>query len=94
MSATLASNGSPTARRATMSKSQSQENNRMEDEKGPAHKVCFITGASVLLSLILSVETVCYRVARLSVTRSILKIFCLTFANITSLLYNTTNLSS
>jgi hypothetical protein len=47
MSATLASNGSPTVRRATISKSQTQENSRLEDEKGPAHKVCPSTAVLV-----------------------------------------------
>jgi len=46
MYATLASNGSPAARRATMSNSQFQENNRLEDVKGPAHKVYPLTGTS------------------------------------------------
>lgn len=39
MSAALASNGSPTTRRVALNKSQSQENDKLEGEKGPAHKV-------------------------------------------------------
>jgi hypothetical protein len=66
MSATLASNGSPTARRATMNKSQSQENNRLEDEKGPAHKVCPSTGESSL-----SLMDTLYPDSRLSCNTSI-----------------------
>lgn len=39
MSAAVASSGSPTARRSTTTKSQSQENEKLEGEKGPSLKV-------------------------------------------------------
>jgi len=65
MSATLASNGSPTARRATMRNSQFQENNRLENEKGPAHKVCLITGTLFFTLIALYVQIFAYRATRI-----------------------------
>jgi hypothetical protein len=68
MSATLASNGSPTARRATMSNSQSQENNRLEDEKGPGHMVCPLAVHCLMPSWILCVLITAYRVTRICIS--------------------------